>query len=66
MDVDVDLNLAVRLLFTVLAFFLASVFVRLWGAEGQRPQESCPVDQEEGKEAATEQQEEVEKPSREA
>ncbi|KQK84489.1 hypothetical protein AAES_49378 [Amazona aestiva] len=32
-DVDVDLHLAVRLLFTVLALGLTSVFVGLWEAE---------------------------------
>ncbi|XP_030362350.1 matrix-remodeling-associated protein 7 isoform X3 [Strigops habroptila] len=36
MDVAVDLYLAVPLLFTVLALVLASVFVRLRGAEGER------------------------------
>ncbi|KAM9515673.1 matrix-remodeling-associated protein 7 isoform 3-T3 [Guaruba guarouba] len=39
MDVAVDLYLAVPLLFTVLALVLASVFVRLRGAEAERPQE---------------------------
>ncbi|XP_061233253.1 matrix-remodeling-associated protein 7 [Neopsephotus bourkii] len=39
MDVAVDLYLAVPLLFTVLALVLASVFVRLRGAEGERPRE---------------------------
>ncbi|KAM4673489.1 matrix-remodeling-associated protein 7 [Amazona ochrocephala] len=39
MDVAVDLYLAVPLLFTVLALVLASVFVRLRGADGERPQE---------------------------
>ncbi|XP_065547405.1 uncharacterized protein LOC136020330 [Lathamus discolor] len=39
MEVAVDLYLAVPLLFTVLALVLASVFVRLRGAEGERPPE---------------------------
>ncbi|XP_061199937.1 LOW QUALITY PROTEIN: uncharacterized protein LOC133207226 [Neopsephotus bourkii] len=39
MDVAVDLYLAIPLLFTILALILASVFVKLQGAEGQRPQE---------------------------
>ncbi|KQL60972.1 matrix-remodeling-associated protein 7 [Amazona aestiva] len=34
-----DLYLAIRLLFTVLALVLTSIFVRLWGAEGVHPQE---------------------------
>ncbi|XP_065523084.1 uncharacterized protein LOC136007984 [Lathamus discolor] len=55
MDVAVDLYLAVLLLFTVLAFVLASISRRLWGAEGEWPQEpaaaevaqkSSPGDQE--------------------
>ncbi|KQK75745.1 hypothetical protein AAES_141554 [Amazona aestiva] len=87
MDMTVDLYLAIPLLFTVLVLVLASMFVKLWGAEGKLPQEppgaepdreSCPGDHEagrkwlpvqevrvveEGKEAATEQREEVvEKP----
>ncbi|XP_062480519.1 LOW QUALITY PROTEIN: uncharacterized protein LOC134166665 [Pezoporus occidentalis] len=39
MDVAVDLYLAVPLLFTILALILASIFVKLWGAEGELPQE---------------------------
>ncbi|KAM9510340.1 uncharacterized protein ACIB01_019829 [Guaruba guarouba] len=59
MDVAVDLYLAVPLLFTVLALVLASVFVRMQGAEGEQPQElpaaepareSGPRDQEAGRE----------------
>ncbi|XP_057259577.1 coiled-coil domain-containing protein 96-like, partial [Pezoporus wallicus] len=38
-DVAVDLYLAILLLFTVLALILASVFMRLRGAEGERPRE---------------------------
>ncbi|XP_055652700.1 matrix-remodeling-associated protein 7 isoform X4 [Falco peregrinus] len=44
MDVAVDLYLAVPLLFTVLALVLASVFVRLRGAEGERPQEPAAAE----------------------
>ncbi|XP_057266864.1 uncharacterized protein LOC130599993, partial [Pezoporus wallicus] len=71
----VDLYLAVRVLFTGLALTLLSIFVRLRGAEGERPREpaeaeaareSGPGDQAEagagpeaGKEVAAEQQEEV-------
>ncbi|KQK73705.1 hypothetical protein AAES_165349 [Amazona aestiva] len=40
MDVDVDLYLAGRLLFTVQALIFASVFERLCGAEGGRPREA--------------------------
>ncbi|KQK75152.1 hypothetical protein AAES_147651 [Amazona aestiva] len=38
-DVDVDLYLAVQLLFTILAFILTFVFVRLCGAEWGQPRE---------------------------
>ncbi|XP_040435296.1 matrix-remodeling-associated protein 7 isoform X2 [Falco naumanni] len=44
MDVAVDLYLALPLLFTVLALVLASVFVRLRGAEGERPQEPAAAE----------------------
>ncbi|XP_065550204.1 matrix-remodeling-associated protein 7 isoform X2 [Lathamus discolor] len=44
MDVAVDLYLAVPLLFTVLALVLASVFVRLRGAEGERPREPAAAE----------------------
>ncbi|KQK78503.1 matrix-remodeling-associated protein 7 [Amazona aestiva] len=59
MDVAVDMYLAILLFFTVLALILASVFMRLWGAEGERPREppvakpareSGPRDQEAGME----------------
>ncbi|KQK78392.1 matrix-remodeling-associated protein 7 [Amazona aestiva] len=58
MDVPVDLYLAIPLLFTVLALFLTSMFVRLQGAAGEWPQEllvakqareSCSRDQEAGR-----------------
>ncbi|KQK83274.1 hypothetical protein AAES_61630 [Amazona aestiva] len=39
MDVAMDLYLAIRLLFIVLALILTSVFVMLWGAEGEQPRE---------------------------
>ncbi|KQK77897.1 hypothetical protein AAES_120023 [Amazona aestiva] len=39
MEVAVDLYLAVPLLFTVLAFILASIFMRLWGVKGEWPWE---------------------------
>ncbi|XP_057252443.1 tropomyosin-1, isoforms 33/34-like [Pezoporus wallicus] len=50
MDVAVGLYLAVPLLFTVLALVLASVFMRLQGAEGERPRElaSAEVSRESG------------------
>ncbi|KQL61008.1 hypothetical protein AAES_02480 [Amazona aestiva] len=60
MDTDVDLYLAVRLLFTILALILTSVFLKLWGTEEEWPQEplvsrgSCPGDQEARKEAVEE------------
>ncbi|KQK73577.1 hypothetical protein AAES_166062 [Amazona aestiva] len=38
-DVDVDMDLAVWLLFTVLALVHASVFSRLWEAEVEQLQE---------------------------
>ncbi|KQK81739.1 hypothetical protein AAES_109733 [Amazona aestiva] len=59
MDMVMDLHLAVRLLFTVLALILASVFVKLWRDEGEQPREppvakpareSGPGDQEAGRE----------------
>ncbi|KQK85527.1 matrix-remodeling-associated protein 7 [Amazona aestiva] len=59
MDMALDLYLAIPLLFTILALVLASIFVRLWGAEGERPREppvakpaweSSPGDQETGRE----------------
>ncbi|XP_065522383.1 uncharacterized protein LOC136007875 [Lathamus discolor] len=75
MDVAVDLYPVVPLLFTALALVLASVFVRLRGAEGERPREpaaaeaareSGPGDQaaagagpEPGRKAAAEQREEA-------
>ncbi|XP_065545476.1 uncharacterized protein LOC136019310 [Lathamus discolor] len=75
MDVAVNLYPAVPLLFTALALVLASVFVRLRGAEGERPwepaaaevaRESGPGDQvasgagpEPGRKAAAEQREEA-------
>ncbi|XP_065525370.1 skin secretory protein xP2-like [Lathamus discolor] len=75
MDVAVALYRAVPLLFTVLALVVASVFVRLRGAEGERPREppadkaareSGPGDQEAagagpeaGRKAAAEQREEA-------
>ncbi|XP_065535970.1 uncharacterized protein LOC136014834 [Lathamus discolor] len=75
MDVAVDLYPAVPLLFTALALVLASIFVRLRGAEGERPREpaaaeaareSGPGDQaaagagpEAGRKAAAEQREEA-------
>ncbi|XP_062485147.1 uncharacterized protein LOC134168986 [Pezoporus occidentalis] len=43
-DVAVDLYLPVRLLFTVLALTLASIFVRLRGAEGERPREPAAAE----------------------
>ncbi|KAM6111316.1 matrix-remodeling-associated protein 7 [Pterocles gutturalis] len=52
MDVAMDWYLAVPLLFTVLALVLASVFVRLRGAEGQReaepPREPAETPRESG------------------
>ncbi|KQK73708.1 matrix-remodeling-associated protein 7 [Amazona aestiva] len=39
MDVVTDLCLAIPLVFTVLALVLASVFMNLWGAEGEWPRE---------------------------
>ncbi|XP_065525959.1 uncharacterized protein LOC136009721 [Lathamus discolor] len=44
MDVAVDLYLAVPLLFTAPALVLASVFVRLRGAEGERPREPAAAE----------------------
>ncbi|KQL08862.1 matrix-remodeling-associated protein 7 [Amazona aestiva] len=68
MNMAMDLYLAVRLLFTILALILTFVFVRLQGAEGEQPQEppaatlaweSGPRDQEARKESAAEQREEA-------
>ncbi|XP_065525224.1 matrix-remodeling-associated protein 7-like [Lathamus discolor] len=44
MDVAVDLYPAVPLLFTALALVLASVLVRLRGAEGERPREPAAAE----------------------
>ncbi|XP_038228255.1 matrix-remodeling-associated protein 7 isoform X2 [Dermochelys coriacea] len=52
MDVAVDLYLAVPLLFTVLAVILASVFVKLRAAEGDKAAEPAKGEGSQGKEAA--------------
>ncbi|KQK83068.1 hypothetical protein AAES_63878 [Amazona aestiva] len=64
MEVAADLHLTVQLLFAVLALVLTFTFVRLWGAEGEWPRESCPRDKKEGKDTAAEQREKAaEEPS---
>uniref|UniRef100_A0A8B9FDN1 Uncharacterized protein n=1 Tax=Amazona collaria TaxID=241587 RepID=A0A8B9FDN1_9PSIT len=55
MDMAVDLYLAIPLLFTILALILASVFVRLWEANGEQPQE--PLAAEPDKESVLRDQE---------
>uniref|UniRef100_A0A8C3XQM4 Matrix-remodeling-associated protein 7 helical domain-containing protein n=2 Tax=Chelydra serpentina TaxID=8475 RepID=A0A8C3XQM4_CHESE len=52
MDMAVDLYLAVPLLFTVLAVILASVFVKLRAAEGDKAAEAAKGEGSPGKEAA--------------